>query len=892
MTNLRIRTISLAVIVLAAASAAAADVNLAGEYWFGSLSADASTNVPWCERGTVVVTGNNWTQEWADYDGNHIFSSTFTTAVQSDGSININLSSGSYNVAWNGNVMIHADTAPDANNRLGIDIITRKATNVDVNDLIGEYRFFDHWLGWDDRYDGVGWGNGQFDANGTIVDTWVNSDGNTETYTSTWTLDDVNGIGYITGFPHPFLLGKGGIITVFRPTIDINPDIGYTLIIKKTSQTITPAEMAGTYQVRFLETGPGGVPYTCGQGICVIDANGMIHVDANYSDGEHDVFDANYTIGPGNAIDINGGGNVNEGIISPDKGLIFVPEYICSNPRNSYDWIGGIILIRTFENDIADLNGDGVVDWADLAILFSHWLETSTEGWTWVSGSGTVNQAGIYGTKSVADPNNVPGARADSISWIDVSGNLWLFGGSGYSTSGSGYLNDLWKFDGTNWIWVSGSNTENQYGVYGTKGVAAPDNIPGARFGSVSWIDANGNFWIFGGFGYYVSYMGYLNDLWKFDGTNWTWISGSDNRNQFGVYGTKGVADPNNVPGARMDSISWIDASNNLWLFGGNGFAASSSGFLNDLWKFDGTNWTWVSGPNTANQNGIYGTKGVVDPNNVPGARRWSASWIDGSGNLWLFGGEGYSTSSRGYLNDLWKFDGNNWMWASGLNITNQSGVYGTKGVAAPGNTPGARFGSVSWIDSYDNLWLFGGEGKDASGNDGKLNDLWKFDGTNWTWISGFYVRNQFGVYGTKGVADLNNVPGARPYSISWIDGSDNLWLFGGYGYGVSGNTGYLNDLWKFNNNKLIGDLNGDGIVNFEDYAILVSHWTSGPYPVGDFTGDFKVDFSDLYRLMAFWLSSCSAPDWCDGTDIDQSGLVDFVDFALFAQHWLEGVGQ
>jgi hypothetical protein len=119
--------------------------DLSGEYWFGSLSADVSTNVPWGKRGTVTVTGNNWNQEWDDYDGHHTFSSAFTTTVQPDGSININLSSGAYNVAWNGNVMIHADATPDANNRLGIDIITRKATNVDVNDLVGEYRMFAHW---------------------------------------------------------------------------------------------------------------------------------------------------------------------------------------------------------------------------------------------------------------------------------------------------------------------------------------------------------------------------------------------------------------------------------------------------------------------------------------------------------------------------------------------------------------------------------------------------------------------------------------------------------------------------------------------------------------------------------------------------------------------------
>jgi hypothetical protein len=43
--------------------------------------------------------------------------------------------------------------------------------------------------------------------------------------------------------------------------------------------------------------------------------------------------------------------------------------------------------------------------------------------------------------------SNVPGARYVAISWTDGSGNLWLFGGQGYDSSGSdGYLNDLWEY--------------------------------------------------------------------------------------------------------------------------------------------------------------------------------------------------------------------------------------------------------------------------------------------------------------------------------------------------------------------------------------------------------------------------------------------------------------
>ncbi|MEE9936107.1 MAG: galactose oxidase [Deltaproteobacteria bacterium] len=428
-------------------------------------------------------------------------------------------------------------------------------------------------------------------------------------------------------------------------------------------------------------------------------------------------------------------------------------------------------------------------------------IPASTTNWLWMSGSNIGKQVGIYGTKGVAAPNNVPGARVRAISWIDSNDNLWLFGGSGLDSAGDGgLLNDLWKFDGTNWTWVSGSNIRRQVGIYGTKGVAAPSNVPGARCWAVSWIDKSGNLWLFGGDALdAVGRDGQLNDLWKFDGTNWTWVSGSSSVGRVGIYGTKGVAAPNNVPGCRWSAASWIDSSDNLWLFGGLGCdSVNGMMHLNDLWKFDGTNWTWMSGSNIGKQVGIYGTKGVAAPNNVPGARVRAISWIDSNDNLWLFGGSGFDLveGNTETLNDLWKFDGTNWTWVSGSNVGFEIGIYGTKGSEASNNVPGAREEAVSWIDSSDNLWLFGGLGCDSKMCGGLLNDLWKFDGTNWIWISGSKKRNQSGSYGTKGEAGAN-IPGARFGSISWIDSNDNLWLFGGSGLDSAGDNVGLNDLWQ-----------------------------------------------------------------------------------------------
>ncbi len=360
------------------------------------------------------------------------------------------------------------------------------------------------------------------------------------------------------------------------------------------------------------------------------------------------------------------------------------------------------------------------------------------------------------------------------------------------------------------WTWMSGSNVVNASGVYGTRGVAAPSNIPGARDLAVSWTDSIGNLWLFGGEGYdSTGAYGPLNDVWELNPTNkeWTWVGDSSTRNATGVYGTMGTAAPSNVPGGRAGSVHWIDGSGNLWLLGGYGYdSTGTQGYLNDLWELNFQNgmWTWMGDSKTANAIGVYGTMGTPAPNNVPGGRDGSVSWIDGSGNLWLLGGNGYdSTGAYGDLNDLWElnFQKGMWTWMGDSKTANAIGVYGTLGTPAPNNVPGGRDGSVSWMDSSGNLWLFGGAGYDSNGSKGYLNDLWEasFVNSTWTWMSGSNTKNAIGIYGTLGTPAPNNVPGGRYGSVSWIDSSGNLWLFGGVGYDSTGANGFLNDLWEFN---------------------------------------------------------------------------------------------
>jgi len=442
--------------------------------------------------------------------------------------------------------------------------------------------------------------------------------------------------------------------------------------------------------------------------------------------------------------------------------------------------------------------------------LYAMWTANTaaTGQWTWVGGASTQVSASSYGTKGTAAAGNAPGGRNGAASWTDKNGNFWMFGGAGYDSTGSdsSWLNDLWKFDGTNWTWVSGSNLSGQSGSYGTLGQAATGNTPGARIGAATCVDKSGNLWLFGGGGFDATgHGGRLNDLWKFDGTNWTWESGSNATYTYAIYGTKGVAAAGNVPGWRWFSAAWADSSGNIWIFGGEGNGSpndSEDDYLNDLWKFDGSNWTWMAGANVGSQNGIYGTKGAAAAANTPGARGYAANWVDSKGNLWLFGGQGRDSASTGPvdLNDLWEFNGTNWTWVGGASTGNQFGTYGTHNTAAASNQPGTRYGAAFAEDSSGNFWLFGGSGEDASANGVYLNDLWKFDGSNWTWVSGATQGDQLGSYGAKGTAAATNMPGGRNSMAFSMDRSGNLWLFGGEVCNGTGSVGlFYSDTWRFN---------------------------------------------------------------------------------------------
>jgi hypothetical protein len=271
----------------------------------------------------------------------------------------------------------------------------------------------------------------------------------------------------------------------------------------------------------------------------------------------------------------------------------------------------------------------------------------------------------------------------------------------------------------------------------------------------------------------------------------WTWISGDSTGNNIDVYGNMRVPDSINKPGSISPLNTWTDRAGNFYMFGGSTLAIrfdfdTIPVFSNALWKYSPVKnaWAMITGSNSSiyamsGGGGVFGTPGVPAPDNTPERLEvGGATWTDTSGNWWMFGGRtGYR--SAGTKSQLWKFDPviGQWTYLRGDGDESPPS-YGTKGIPALSNTPGARVGMKSWTDREGNLYLYGGFGGYGSST-AFYGDVWKYDqATNlWVWVSGrqrHWGISDKPVYGTKEVFTDDNTPGAFPVNIFFIGVADS----------------------------------------------------------------------------------------------------------------------
>lgn len=341
--------------------------------------------------------------------------------------------------------------------------------------------------------------------------------------------------------------------------------------------------------------------------------------------------------------------------------------------------------------------------------------DVSINQWAWITGTSTPYGAPVYGTMGVPSNNNRPGARQfGGMSWTDLNGNLWLFGGQSYDQNMISHMsNELWMFNPatTEWTWVRGYTTNTlSLGNYGVQGVPSPLNEPPGRCEcACSWVDSQGDLWMYGGINGNIQYLG---DLWRYNiQTNmWTFMSGSSATGGAAVYGTIGVESASNTPGSRAVYARGVENGNYLYLFGG----FLQSGGLDDLWRYNLSTgmWTCLIANTWNGEFGPYPDEcEYIDGSKPDHGGEVRTCWSDSCG-IWIFGGNN--------TNVLWYyvFGSDGFALMSG----NVPFSYGTMGVSSLSNMPPDRSGGNAWMDANGDLWMFGGASMTGSGN-----DLWKF---------------------------------------------------------------------------------------------------------------------------------------------------------------------
>jgi hypothetical protein len=322
------------------------------------------------------------------------------------------------------------------------------------------------------------------------------------------------------------------------------------------------------------------------------------------------------------------------------------------------------------------------------------WLLNMTSNqFVWLGGSQrTWNVTSIYGTQGQFGPATWPGSKERYMMEYNPQTNvLILFGGS--------HSNEMWYYNLTSGWWAfQGKDTYDRHRL--NMGALGPPNeketIPPRIRHAIAYSTRQNKMMVFGGQASFMHVDG-LNDQWIFDMSTrqFTFTSGGTNFNQDATYGARGVQASNIRPSIITNaSPIYLDIEDAVLLIGGQCkriVGGVVEGPIIEMWLYNFTSswWTFVSGPTALNTRASYGIQNVARDTNIPGSlARHGVVYNDRSQLAYIFGGDGWTNTTRGLLNSVWllnltrplNFTTNlTWTWLSGQPIADPAGTYGQR---------------------------------------------------------------------------------------------------------------------------------------------------------------------------------------------------------------------
>ncbi|MCP4590906.1 MAG: hypothetical protein GY842_09180 [bacterium] len=402
--------------------------------------------------------------------------------------------------------------------------------------------------------------------------------------------------------------------------------------------------------------------------------------------------------------------------------------------------------------------------------------------------------------------------------------------GSGVALYAGGY-NYLAKWDGSQWSDISPSGA----GVNGWV-----NELTTFDDGSGVALYVGGNF--------YVSLAGggYASDIAKWDGTQWSELSGPSGSgvNNLvlalvthddgsgmalfvgGDFSTAGGVAANKI--AKWDGSQWSEVSSGMSsrvqvlttfddgsgvaLYAGGAFSTAGGVVVNNIAKWDGSQWSDLSGPSGT------GTNSVV----------WAlTSFDDGSGEALYAGGSFYFAGGVP-VNRIAKWDGSQW-----------SELYGPSGTGVNGTVA-----ALTSFDDGSGEALYVGGGMTWAGGV-TVNGLAKWDGSQW---SGLPAGPSGGVY-------------TFHVSTDGPDGSGRT-LYAGGSFASAGEVG-VNNIAKWDGSLWSG-LNGPSAFGVNDRVDVLATHDDGSgealYAGGTFTSAGRVAANRIARWDGYQWSDLSGP--------------------------------